>query len=151
MTCTIERVAISETTYREVFELLLEEYREVSHIRLSPEKTAQAAYRVIAEGMTFLARDADGTPIGTLGLTELEYWFADETFLQDRWFYVRPAYRANGVGSALIRAAKDEATRLEKIVYLTIQNPDRRAKNHRMMLESQECGFVPFGYTIRIR
>jgi GNAT superfamily N-acetyltransferase len=151
MTVTIERAPVNQAAYAEVFELLLEEYREVSHIRFSPDKTAKAAYRVLAEGMTFLVRAPDGTPAGTLGLSEMEYWFADETFLQDRWFYVRPAYRGGEYGKALIRAAKDEAERLGKIVYLTIQNPDRRAKTHRMMLESQECGFVPFGYTIRIR
>mgnify|MGYP006149118005 CR=1 FL=1 len=43
-------------------------------------------------------------PIGTLGLTELAFWYAKETFLQDAWLYVKPQHRKGGVGVALFLA-----------------------------------------------
>lgn len=150
MTFRIERVYHSETTFREVFELACAEYREVAYVPMNPEKTARTIYDIIGEGMTFLARDAEGKAIGVLALIEIGYWFSDETYLHDKFWYVRPENRPEGVGLALLKTAKEEAQRRGKILFIGVKNPNRQWKNRTMMLESQDAGYVPFGYTMRM-
>lgn len=150
MTITIERVHHGETTFREVFDLCLGEYREVGYVPINPEKLARTLYEIIDEGMTFLARDAEGRAIGTIGLIELGYWYSDETYLHDKFWFVVPDSRPTGAGLALMKAAKEEAQRRGKILFIGVKNPNRQSKNRTMMLESQDAGFVPFGYTMRM-
>lgn len=150
MTFRIERIGHDETTFREVFDLCLGEYREVGYVPINPEKVARSLYEIIDAGMTFIARDAEGKAIGTLGLIELGYWYSDETYLHDKFWFVRPEARPTGAGLGLLKAAKDEAQRRGKILFIGVKNPTRQWKNRTMMLESQDAGYVPFGYTMRM-
>ena len=145
----IERADTSESSFEAVFGLLLRLHREGGYAPLDPVKARVNAYRVIEEGMTFLAR-RDGHPVGTLSLTELSFWYAQSTFLQDGWFYVSPEFRKGRVGIALMRAAREEAQRRNRIAFVTVNNPDRRPKSTTMSLESQTAGYVPLGYTMKI-
>lgn len=147
---TIETASGDEKSFMEVFEMLVAEHAEVGYVPLDASKAAENAYRVMKEGMTFVARSASGKAIGTIGLTELSYWYANDTFLQDGWFYVRPEYRRGKVGVALMRAAREAGDARKKIVLITVHNPHRKIKQTRMALVSQDAGYVPFGYTIKM-
>lgn len=145
----IERLGTDEQSFSDMFELLLELHKAGGYAKLDAEKAATNAYQMMAEGMTFLAR-VEGKPVGVLALTEMSFWYAQETFLQDGAFYVRPEFRGRNVGVRLMKAAKEEAKRRKKIAFVTVNNPDRRPKKTTMSLESQTAGYVPLGYTLKI-
>lgn len=146
----IERAGADEVAFSEVFGLLLELHRTGGYAVLDTETAARNAYAVLNEGMTFVAR-IDGQAVGTLALTELPFWYSKSTFLQDAWLYVKPEYRKGLVGVKLMRAARDEAQKRSQIAFVTLNNPDRRPKATVMSLESQVAGFVPVGYTLKLR
>ena len=147
---TIERAGADEASFAEVFDLTLALHKQGGFARMDYEKTAAAVYSTLKDGIVFVARNERREAIGTLGLSEQRFWYSQDTFLQDAWVYVRPAYRKGGVGVALMRAARDEAQRRGKICFITVHNPDRRSKKTAMSLESQTAGFVPLGYTIKL-
>lgn len=146
----IERLANDEQSFADMFELLLELHAAGGFAKLDADKAATNAYQMLAEGMTFMAR-VKGKPVGLLVLAELSFWYADETFLQECAFYVKPEYRARDVGVRLLKAVREEADQRNKIAFVTINNPDRRPKKTTMSLESQTAGYVPLGYTLKIR
>jgi hypothetical protein len=151
MTVTIERLGfVTPATFQEVFALLVREHQDVGYVPLAADKAAVSAYGVMQEGMVWVARLPDGTAIGTIGLTELSYWYSHETFLRDAWWFVIPEHRPTGAGLALLKAARDESERLKRILQVTVKNPARQSKNRRMMLESQDAGYVPNGFTFRM-
>lgn len=146
----IEKIEPTEAAFVEVFGLLLDLHKAGGYAELDTELAAANSYDVMKEGMTFIARK-DGIPVGTIALTELPFWYSKTTFLQDAWLYVKPEYRNQDVGVLLMRAARDEAQRRGKIAFVTLNNPDRRPKRTTMSLESQVAGYVPLGYTLKIR
>lgn len=146
----IERAANDEQSFCDVFDLLIGLHRDGGYAPLDVSKASANCFRMLAEGMVFVARLPDGTAIGTLAMTELTFWYAQDTFLQDAWFYVRPEYRKGHVGVALMRAARDDAQARGKIAFITVNNPDRKPKRTTMALESQTAGYVPVGHTIKI-
>lgn len=146
----IVRAGADEASFNEVFALLLDLHRAGGYAELDVDTAALNAYNVLKEGMTFVAR-LDGKAIGTLALTELRFWYSKQTFLQDAWLYVMPEHRKGVVGIQLMRAAKNEAQARNKIAFVTLNNPDRRPKATVMSLESQIAGYVPIGYTLKIR
>ena len=147
---TIEVAKDDEESFAEVFGLLLDLHKAGGYGPLDVETAGRNAYLVIKEGMVFVARK-DGKAIGTLGLTDVQFWYSQDRFLQDAWFFVAPAHRRGQVGVKLMRAARDEGERRNKIVFITINNPDRRPKRTTASLESQTAGFVPLGYTLKLR
>ena len=149
-TVTIARAGHDEAAFREVFDLALALHQEGGYARLDARKAAEGVYAVLTEGMVWLARTPDGIAVGTLGLTELPFWYSTDTYLQDAWFYVRPEWRWAQVGVALLRAARDEAQTRNKIALITVTSPDRRPKATPMTLDSQIAGFVPLGYSLRL-
>lgn len=146
---TVDRAGSDEASFSEVFSLLLELHKAGGYAELDVNVAADSTYRVLREGMTFVARK-NGKPIGTIGLTEMQFWYSHTKFLQDAWLYVKPEFRRANVGTLLMRAARDEAQRRNQIAFVTLNNPDRRPKRTTMSLESQVAGYVPLGYTIKI-
>lgn len=146
----IVRAGADEASFNEVFSLLLDLHKAGGYAELDVETAAANAYAVLKEGMTFVAK-IDGKAIGTLALTELEFWYSKQTFLQDAWLYVMPEHRRGVVGIQLMCAAKAEAQARNKIAFVTLNNPDRRPKATVMSLESQIAGYVPIGYTLKVR
>lgn len=144
-------VGNDEASFVEVYELTLELHREGGYAPLDNDKAAAAVYQVLTEGMVWVARDAAGVAIGTIGLTELKFWYSQESYLQDAWLYVRPAFRKGRVGVLLMQAARAEAQKRNKIALITVTSPDRRPKATPMTLDSQIAGYVPLGYTLRLR
>lgn len=148
---TVERASAGEAAFRDVFELLLLLHKDGGYAPLDVRKAAANCYQVMREGACFVAREPGGRAVGTLALTTLRFWYSAESFLQDAWFYVRPEYRRADVGVLLMRAARDEADAQAKIAFITVNNPDRKPKQTRMSIESQVAGYVPLGYTLKIR
>lgn len=147
----IERVGNDEQSFVEVFTLLLDQHREVGLAPLDREKAAWHTYGVLSEGMTYVARRADGTPIGTLGMTEQEYWYGRASYLIDAWFYVAPRYRRGPVGSLLMEAATKDADAKGVPAYIDVFNSRRRPKKTKAALMCVRAGYLPVGYTLQLR
>jgi hypothetical protein len=160
----IERATADEATFGAIYKLLLELHHTVGVFPLNPQKMAEQAYGVVAAGMTFIARDigqfaADNPPdpnlaasapiVGSIGLVESLPWYADEPYLQDKWFFVSPSYRGPA-GLKLLRAARDECIARDRIGYVWNTNPDKRQKALPFGVEAQRLGYVPFGYMLRL-
>lgn len=150
MTVTVERAGSDEETFVEVYGLLLELHKQGAFAPLDNERASANTFNVIAEGHVFVAR-VDGKAVGTIGLVEFPFWYSTETYLQESWFYVSPEYRAGEAGKELMRAAREEGERMEKIVLVTITDPDRMAKKVARGNIEVIHGFVPAGYTHRLR
>lgn len=148
---TVEKAGSDERSFRDVFELCLLLHKEGGYAPLDVSKAANNCYQVLRENACFVARTQNGRAVGTLALTTLRFWYSAESFLQDAWFFVRPEYRGGDVGVLLMRAARAEADAQAKIAFVTVNNPDRRPKQTRMSIESQVAGYVPLGYTLKIR
>ena len=110
----VERSGSDQASFEAVFGLLLELHRAVGIAPLNPDKTAKTCYHVLCEGMTFVAWSEHGEPVGTLGLVEAELYYADVTYLQDKWFYVKSEWRGRA-GVKLLLAAREECERLGKV------------------------------------
>ena len=151
MTVTIERAGTDEATFVDVFSLLVEEHGEVACARLNVEKASRHAYTVLSLGMTLVARNESGEAVGVLGLKEVTFWYSDETALFDAFFYVKPAYRRQHVGVALMQAAQAVAADKDMLLFIMTANANRRPKKTAMTLMAQMAGFMPAGYLLKLR
>lgn len=148
---TIERAGTDEQSFIDVFELLVALHKEGGYAPMNERKAIEQTYGVLQQGMTFLARNQSGEPIGVVPIMELEFWYSDATFLAAREIYVKPRYRRGKVGQMLLQAAREEAQRRNKLLFVEIDNPDRRQKKTKTSLVAQQAGFVPLGYTLQLR
>lgn len=153
----VDKCPCDEFWFEEVFALMVELHAEGGYARLNRQKARPAVWAVLNEGTTFLARleeqsggDPAGLPIGVLAMTEQPFWYGDETFLVDHGFYVKPKYRKGRVGVSLLKAAREEAQARNKIAIIAVTNPDRAPKLNGVTVISQNAGFVPVGYTLRL-
>lgn len=146
---TIDIASTDEPTFAAVFALLIEEHAESGFAPLNPRKTAEVCFRTLQQGMSLVARDADGTIIGSMGLVRETFWYSDAEHLQDVWLYVTPAWRRRGVGTMLLKAARAIADASHDLLFVTIANPARRTKVLPMGVIAQKAGYVPVGYTFR--
>lgn len=156
MSFVIERAGADEATFVDVFRLMIALHADGGYAPLDTDKTAKAVYHALNEGMTFLARAPGGEAVGIIALLEFSFWYSDVTFLDDRAFYVRPDYRVRpgfegpSVGVALLRAARDEGQARNKLTFVTVTNPDRKAKAGHVAVAGHRLGFVPLGYTLQL-
>jgi GNAT superfamily N-acetyltransferase len=146
---TVSRAKNDEAAFGEILDMLIALHASGGYAPFNPEKAADAAFSTMCEDMCWVAR-IGGKPVGTLALTELAFWYADATFLNDAWFWVDPAHRAKDVGVALLKAAKSEAQARNKLLFVSMTNPDRRPKSTATTLVMQTAGFVPIGYTLSL-
>jgi len=147
----VERVTPDEASFHDVMGLLLELHQEGGYARLNLDKLCRDTYNVISQGMSFLARNEYGAPIALIGLVEEPFYYSDTTYISSKWLYVQPAQRGSQALKMLLRAARDEAEIRNKLLFIQIDNPDRRPKGTRMTLVAQGAGFVPLGYTLQLR
>lgn len=153
-----KKEAADEAAFVEVFEIMLELHKEGGYAPLDMDDAIAAVDAVRRERMTFLARldaphgdDPAGFPIGILAMMELPFWYNRRTtYLTDQGFYVRPAYRRGKVGVALLMAARRLAEFRGKIAIVQVTNPDRRPKRNAATVLTQNAGFVPVGYALRL-
>lgn len=148
---TIERAGTDEKSFVDVFELLIDLHKEGGYAPMNERKAIAQTYAVLQEGMTLVARNKEGQAIGVLPLMEVPFWYSDVTFLMARDLYVRPRYRRGKVLHELLREARKEAERRNKLLFIEIDNPDRRQKKTKTSLVAQQAGFVPLGYTLQLR
>lgn len=139
----------SETSFVEVFEMLLALHAEGGYAPLDGDKAMTACYTMLKDGMTFVAK-IEGNPVGVLVLGERKFWYSESSFLQEVAFFVRPEYRGGMVGIKLMRAAKALADVKGKICFITVNNPDRRTKKTTASIACQVAGYVPLGFTMKI-
>ena len=148
---SIDRVSPdSEADFLAVMDLLLELHKVGGYAPLNTDKLCDDTYAVTSQMMTFIARN-DDKPIGLIGLVEEPFYYSDETFLAAKWLYVRPEHRGGSALKDLLTAAREVAEAKNKLLFVQIDNPDRRPKGTRMTLEAQGAGYVPLGYTLRLR
>ena len=147
---TIRKAKNDEKTFSELVDMLIALHASGGYAPFNPDKATEAAFRVLSQDMCWIAR-LGGKNVGTLALTESSFWYADETFLQDAWFWVDPEHRAKDVGVALLKAAKAEADARKRLLFVSMTNPDRRPKKTAMTLTAQLAGYVPLGYTLNLR
>lgn len=150
MTLTIEKSGTDERSFNDVFTLMLALHRAGGFAPLDVNKSAEHVYQALTDEATFLAR-IDGKPVGALSMVDIPFWYSRSTFLQDKGFFVAPEHRRGQVGGALMQAVREEAQHRGRIAMVTVTNPDRRPKKTSMSLESQIAGFVPLGYTIKLK
>lgn len=146
----IERVSQNEAQFTDVIMLLTWLHGENGFCPFNLEKAAENVHHVIGEGMTWMARDGAGKPIGVLGLVEDTFWYGNLTFLVSAWFYVRPEHRFGRVGVELMRRARDEAEKRGLMVFIETSNPRRKAKAGWATVAMERAGFAPAGYMLRL-
>ena len=146
----VRRPETSEENFRLLFEMLLELHKIGGYAPLDADKAAAHTYDMLASGVVFLAY-VDGNPAGCIAGVEQPFWYSQATHLQSVPLYVRAPYRNGEVGKLLLKAFADEASRRGIIGFVTIDNPDRRPKATKMSIESQLAGYVPLGFTMKVR
>lgn len=146
----IQVPANTEANFRILFEMLLELHKIGGYAPLDVDKAASNTYDMLATGVVFIAY-VDGKPAGVIAGVEQSFWYSQATHLQSIPLYVRAPYRKGQVGRMLLKAFAQEADRRGIIGFVTIDNPDRRPKATKVSIESQLAGYVPVGYTMKLR
>ena len=94
----------------------------------SPKVSAQRLLSLLNDDsfLLFVAEDADGVLTGMLTLTCCQTLARSKYWIED--VIVRPEFRGQGIGRALVEAAVDHVkeTCAEAVIYLT-SNPSRQA------------------------
>lgn len=91
---------------------LLMEMHRTADINLPPINGAKAISRIsrcIQDGAAYVAEDAEGALIGSVGGEIGSDWYSDQPFLVDAWFYVRPAARSSRAAFSLLRSFRAAA------------------------------------------
>lgn len=146
----VRRPENNEANFRLLFEMLLELHKIGGYAPLDADKAATHTYDMLANGVVFIAY-VDSQPAGCIAGVEQPFWYSQVTHLQSVPLYVRAPYRNGSVGRRLLRAFAEEADRRGIIGFVTIDNPDRRPKATTMSIESQLAGYVPLGFTMKVR
>ncbi len=146
----IEAPANTEANFNILFEMLLELHKIGGYAPLDVDKAAFHTYDMLATGIVFIAY-VDGTPAGVIAGVEQPFWYSQATHMQSIPLYVRAPYRKGQVGRMLLKAFAEEADRRGIIAFVSIDNPDRRPKATKVSIESQLAGYVPVGYTMKLR
>lgn len=139
----------SNEHYAEIMALLIMLHGECGYAPIDSDKLAQGIVNMVADGHVIIAR-CNGQAVGVLGLTESSFWYSKTTCLWGIWFYVLPEFRGFA-GHRLMTAAAALGEQLNLLVFVSSSNPNRRAKHKFLALEAQMSGFVPTGYTLRLR
>lgn len=137
-------------TFAALMELAPEMAEEMALVEVNPEKAALKVYRAIETGMAWIARDDEGSIVGAIGLKEIDFDYADDSFLADSFLYVARDQRFGEVGVKLMRAAKEHALARGKILFIARMNPGRSTKKTETGLYFEIAGFLPFGHVTRI-
>lgn len=146
----VRRPDNTEENFRLLFEMLLELHKIGGYAPLDVDKAARNTYDMLANGVVFIAY-VDGEPAGTICGVEATYWYSAMTHLQSLPIYVRERFRKLGVGAKLLLAWRDEGERRGIIPFATVDNPDRKPNPAWRGVESLTAGYVPLGYTMKLR
>lgn len=136
-------------TFADLMALSVEMAEEMALVPVNPELAALKVYAAIQAGMAWVAV-REGVIVGSLGLKEVPWDYADGTFLLDSWVYVARDERFGDVGVKLLRTAKDYALKRELACFIGVMNPGRRTKKTDLGLYFEIAGYLPFGHLSRI-
>jgi hypothetical protein len=130
--------------FRLIFTLVMLQHSEVGRAPINPEKAGAFIYRVMTEGAAFII-ERDGEPIGTTGLSILEFWYGDGEFWRENWLYIIPPERGRAVLRAVLAEYRQlgEATGLP--VHFTVFNEKRVRATSELARESEHFFFTPSG------
>lgn len=146
----IRKTEPTEKDCRELGEFLLGQMRESAVAVPNVEKAMRNGYNYVLEDMSFEAR-LDGRIVGALALIEKEFWYSDETYLQNTWLFVDPGQRFGLVGVRLLQEARRVADARDLICFVLINTPGRRSKATASTLYQQVAGYVPLGHVVALR
>lgn len=151
MTVRIERVEANLENAQQVYAFIRPMALEVALAPVDDVRAFQQFCGIIDEGHTFIAIDGDEI-VGALGLTAVPYWYSDgqQSFLIDKFFYVRPDRRFGDIGIKLLRAGRDEGKRVLKSVFVMVANPDRSPKQNAASAYAVVAGYSPFAHLVAL-
>lgn len=147
----VRRPESTEENFRLLFDMLLELHKIGGYAPVDYDDAAVGTYDFLATGVVFIAY-VDGEPAGAICGVELPYWYnRKHTHLQSLPIYVRAKFRNMNIGARLLRAFQQEGERRGIIAFATVDNPDRKRSAAWRGVESLIAGFVPLGYTMKLR
>lgn len=129
-------------------QFMLPYFTEVSLHPLDPDKATRNIYACLNEGVVFAVYDDDGEMAACMGLRDETFWFSAEPHIANQFFYVAPPHRHSRAVPLLKQAAKAYADARGLMLFVTAFNYGRA--RDRGLTEAVE-GYVPVGYTIRVR
>lgn len=118
-TAPLEIVPVSDTPfirYAEtdadvimIHQFLLEYAKPAMLCPVNHGKSAREVWRVCNENVGIMVF-FNGELVGSLGLMEAVWWYGDDSFLTDRWHFVKPEHFHGPVNAALLDEAKKIAS-----------------------------------------
>ena len=100
------------------------EMGELSARHFDQEKVISEIAITLGHDKTWVAETDDGKIVGSIGLQLGQLWYTDRSRYGDKWFYVLPEYRSQGIATALIKQVKEFAKTSEYPITLGIYNMD---------------------------
>jgi hypothetical protein len=143
------RPADGEQDYREIFALLMVQHAEIGRAPLNPTKTGQYVYRVMSEGAAYIIED-DGKPIGTVGLSILEFWYSDARFWSEEWLFILPTHRDGAALRAVFAEMQVLGRETGLPVNVTIFNEKRAKAAGKIQRIAERFYFAPGGVSVII-
>ena len=151
MTVTVERAKCDEATYKEVMDACLPALTEYAVAPVNMKKTMEQGYRVLEQGMSFLAREETGAVVGVIGMSISDFWYSDEPILLNTVGpYVRPDQRFGVVGVRLMRAVRDLADEKDMLAFVWVMDTKRK-RTTQASLFATVAGYVSVGHVIAMR
>jgi hypothetical protein len=143
------RPAEGEDDYRIIFALLLVQHAESGRAPVNPGKSGMYIYRVMTEGAAYIIED-DGQPIGTIGLSMLDFWYSDEKFWTEEWLFIAPGHRNGSALRAVFAEMKVLGEQTGLPVNVTIFNAKRAQAAHQIHRIAERYFFAPGGVSVII-
>lgn len=110
----IKRLGLNEADFARTFDLIANNFSKEHQMQGLSAKSFDMAKGIAWWEKNVLCgawamEDDNGRFVASIGLHEDAPWYSNKTFLTDGWFYVRPEYRKQNVGTVLVEVAKDFA------------------------------------------
>lgn len=124
----IVRGAMSDQDAIEIHKLLMMMGQEVAVAPVDPIVVMEDIYALInTEGKGAFLMAVKGTElVGVMGLENTRYRYSREYCIREVYLFVHPDHRNGDVLGALLNEARAIADMVDKELYVTIANPNRR-------------------------
>lgn len=146
--------AAMDAETREIAKIMVGSHLEAgvpAHIApVDHAKALQCIKEAVREGLVLMAYDGDAL-IGVLGALQYDFWYSSATLLAERFFYIRPEYRADGRAlRAIVKEAQAVADELGIIIHLTIARAHKRRPVAGLEHQGDVITYFPRGSAYRI-
>lgn len=147
----IARALNNVETFDLLCDLLMEHmHPEVGQVALSTVK-AQRGIAACLHGGAIWNATIGGKLVGSLAVMSNDgWWYSEEKCLFDRWFYVLPEHRADGIGKLLEAELQAFAKERKMQAYIVTSNPNRQGRPTPRGPVAVISAFQPFGRFLRI-